>query len=291
MRALLIAAAACLVLAAPASAASTTLVINEVDYDQPMTDTAEFLELKNVSSAAINLDPYSLEFVNGNAGGAAVYRTFELPDFALAAGDHYVVCANPANTPNCDLDVAPETDLIQNGAPDALGLRLGMTLVDAVSYEGDTGAPYTEGSGAGTDDADGRASRAARTAATPTVTTSTSSSGRSRPAPPTAARRRRAVRRVRRRRGDADPRHPGQRRREPRTRRPVRHRGRRRRRLPGFGGPGRLLRPGGATPTSMRIRTRRRACSWQAEARSTPATSSASRGLRSSPSAGRSSSA
>jgi predicted extracellular nuclease len=152
MRALLIAAAACLVLAAPASAASTTLVINEVDYDQPMTDTAEFLELKNVSSAAINLDPYSLEFVNGNAGGATVYRTFELPDFALAAGDHYVVCANPANTPNCDLDVAPETDLIQNGAPDALGLRLGMTLVDAVSYEGNTGAPYTEGSGAGTDD-------------------------------------------------------------------------------------------------------------------------------------------
>jgi predicted extracellular nuclease len=152
MRALLIAAAACLVLAAPASAASTTLVINEVDYDQPMTDTAEFLELKNVSSAAINLDPYSLEFVNGNAGGAAVYRTFELQDVALAAGDHYVVCANPANTPNCDLDVTPETDLIQNGAPDALGLRLGTTLVDAVSYEGDTGAPYTEGAGAGTDD-------------------------------------------------------------------------------------------------------------------------------------------
>src|SRR5687768_10250172 len=153
MRALLIAAAACLVLAAPASAASTTLVINEVDYDQPMADTAEFLELKNVSSAAINLDPYSLEFVNGNAGGAAVYRTFELPDVALAAGDHYVVCANPANTPNCDLDVTPETDLIQNGSPDALGLRLGTTLVDAVSYEGDTGAPYTEGSGPGTDDA------------------------------------------------------------------------------------------------------------------------------------------
>ena len=85
-------------LAPGAGAASTTLVINEVDYDQPSTDTAEFLELKNVSSAAINLDPYSLEFVNGNAGGAAVYRTFELPEVALAAGDYYVVCANPATT-------------------------------------------------------------------------------------------------------------------------------------------------------------------------------------------------
>ena len=161
MRALLIAAAACLVLAAPASAASTTLVVNEVDYAQPSTDTAEFVELKNVSAAAINLDPYSLELVDGSAGGAAVYRTVELPDVALAAGDHYVVCANPANTPNCDLDVTPDSDLIQDGAPDALGLRLGTTLVDAVSYGGDTGAPYTEGSGAGTDPGSGGISRCA----------------------------------------------------------------------------------------------------------------------------------
>ena len=161
MRALLIAAAACLVLAAPASAASTTLVINEVDYDQPSTDTTEFVELKNVSSAAINLDPYSLEFVNGSAGGAEVYRTFALPDVALAAGDHYVVCASPVITRNCDLDVTPESDLIQDGAPDALGLRLGTTLVDAVSYEGNAGAPYTEGSGAGTDDGTGGLSRCA----------------------------------------------------------------------------------------------------------------------------------
>ena len=199
-------------LAPGAGAASTTLVINEVDYDQPMTDTAEFLELKNVSSAAINLDPYSLEFVNGNAGGAAVYRTFELPDFALAAGDHYVVCANPANTPNCDLDVAPETDLIQNGAPDALGLRLGMTLVDAVSYEGDTGAPYTEGAGAGTDGRDGRdlalhgrqRHRPQRRRLHPQA----DHARRCQQLPAAAA----AVRRVRRPRGNADPRHPGQRR-------------------------------------------------------------------------------
>src|SRR6185503_612708 len=43
----------------------------------------------------------------------------------------------------------PDTDLIQNGAPDAVALRFGTTIVDTVSYEGDTGAPYTEGSGAG----------------------------------------------------------------------------------------------------------------------------------------------
>jgi predicted extracellular nuclease len=135
-----------------ASAVSTTLVINEVDYDQPSTDTAEFFELKNVSGSAINLDSYSVEFVNGNAGGALLYQTIDLPDVSVAAGDYYVVCANAATTANCDLDVSPESNLIQNGSPDAVGLRLSGTLVDALSYEGNTGAPYTEGSGSGLED-------------------------------------------------------------------------------------------------------------------------------------------
>src|SRR5918994_7006945 len=143
-------AVAALALPAAAPAASTTLVINEVDYDQPGGDTAEFLELKNVSAGTINLDPYSVEFVNGDAGGAAIYRTINLPSVDLAAGDLYVICANAANTPNCDLDApTPDTDWIQNGAPDAVGLRNGATLVDALSYEGNSGTPYTEGTGAG----------------------------------------------------------------------------------------------------------------------------------------------
>jgi uncharacterized protein len=137
---------ALLSLPAAAPAASTTLVINEVDYDQPSTDTAEFLELKNVSASAIDLEPYTVELVNGTGGGAAVYQTIDLPDVSLAAGDHYVVCANAATTANCDLDIV---NAIQNGDPDAIGLRLGTTLVDALSYGGDSGAPYTEGSGTG----------------------------------------------------------------------------------------------------------------------------------------------
>jgi len=143
----LIVATVSLSLPAAASAASTTLVINEVDYDQPSIDTAEFLELTNVSASAIDLGPYTVELVNGS--GAGVYQTIDLPAFSLEAGDQYVVCANAATTANCDLDVAPDSNLIQNGAPDAIGVRLGATLVDALSYEGDTGAPYTEGSGTG----------------------------------------------------------------------------------------------------------------------------------------------
>ncbi|UCG26471.1 MAG: ExeM/NucH family extracellular endonuclease [Chloroflexota bacterium] len=50
---------------------------------------------------------------------------------------------------NCDLDDSPNTNFIQNGAPDAAALRYDGDVLDAVSYEGNTGAPYTEGSGVG----------------------------------------------------------------------------------------------------------------------------------------------
>ena len=45
---------------------------------------------------------------------------------------------------NCDLDVTPDSDLIQNGAPDAATLVNGDTTVDSVSYEGEMDG-YTEG--------------------------------------------------------------------------------------------------------------------------------------------------
>jgi predicted extracellular nuclease len=136
-------------LQSPAGASPASVVINELDYDQPSTDGAEFLELANVGTDPVNLDSLSVELVNGNGGGAIVYQTFDLPNVDLAPGDYFVVCANTATVPNCDLDVAPDTNLIQNGAPDAAGLRDGLDLIDTVSYEGDTGPPYTEGSGAG----------------------------------------------------------------------------------------------------------------------------------------------
>ena len=130
----------------PAAAVSTSLVINEIDYDQPGTDAAEFLEIKNVGSSALDLSEFTVELVNGATD--LVYRMIPLTG-TLAAGDYYVICGNASNTANCDLEVTPNTDLIQNGAPDAAAIRHGTTLVDAVSYEGNTGAPYTEGSGVG----------------------------------------------------------------------------------------------------------------------------------------------
>jgi len=124
------------------------VVINEIDYDQVGTDNAEFLELKNIGASPVNLDNYDVQLVNGTGGGATVYDTINLPNVNLAPGDYYVICANATTVINCDLDDGPDTDFIQNGAPDAIGLRLSGTVVDAVSYEGNSGAPYTETTGA-----------------------------------------------------------------------------------------------------------------------------------------------
>ncbi len=127
-----------------------TLVINEIDYDQPSTDTAEFVEILNAGTSAADLAGWSLQLVNGSTG--LTYATIDLGGLSIAPGDYLVVCANAATVADCDLDVTPDTNLVQNGSPDAAALVFDGAVMDAVSYEGDTIAPYTEGSGAGLED-------------------------------------------------------------------------------------------------------------------------------------------
>ena len=146
-----LAAGALMALPAAAPAASTTLVINEIDYDQPSTDTAEFLELRNNAAAPVDLDPYTVELVNGasNLG----YLSVDLPAVDLAPGAHFVICGDSTAVTDCDLDIGANTDRIQNGAPDAAAIVNGGTVVDAVSYEGQVPG-FSEGAaGAPTDTA------------------------------------------------------------------------------------------------------------------------------------------
>jgi len=121
------------------------LVINEIDYDQPSTDTAEFIEIYNSGTSSPNLSSYSIELINGTGGGASVYNTISLPNVTLGPGEYFVICANSSTVANCDLDVTPDTNLIQNGAPDAVAIVQGVIIEDTVSYEGVTGGIYTEG--------------------------------------------------------------------------------------------------------------------------------------------------
>ena len=133
---------------AMATIVQAAVVINEVDYDQPGTDATEFVELYNNGASSEDLGGMVLELINGSNN--TMYQTLTLPSFSLAADGYFVICANPAGTPNCDYDWTPETNLIQNGAPDAVILidALGA-IIDAVSYEGSAVAPYVEGTGFG----------------------------------------------------------------------------------------------------------------------------------------------
>lgn len=133
------------------SGEAPALVINEIDYDQPSTDTAEFIEIKNTGGSGVDLGGFSLQLVNGANGGAAVYNTINLPSVVLGPGEFFVVCGNPANVPECDLDASPDSNLIQNGSPDAVAIVQGVTVVDTVSYEGSVPG-FTEGSGVGLED-------------------------------------------------------------------------------------------------------------------------------------------
>jgi hypothetical protein len=138
------------------------LVVNEVDYDQPSTDDAEFVELLNASGGPVALGELDLLGVNGSSAPGTEYFRLPLPDATLPSGGYLVVGA--ASVANVDL-VVPDPGFLQNGAPDAVAIvRRGASgpledvLIDSVSYEGDTaGGPatggfWTEGSGAGLED-------------------------------------------------------------------------------------------------------------------------------------------
>ncbi|WP_162533781.1 ExeM/NucH family extracellular endonuclease [Colwellia sp. Arc7-D] len=111
--------------------AKAEIVINEVDADQTGTDSAEFIELYDGGVGFSDLSGLSIVLYNGSDD--ASYLAFDLDGFSTNADGYFVLCGNSANTANCDLDVSPETNLIQNGA-DAVALVTG----DAANYPNDT---------------------------------------------------------------------------------------------------------------------------------------------------------
>lgn len=119
------------------------LVINEVDYDQPGTDAAEFIEIYNPTGAPISLANVALVLVNGanNQAYPTATSTIDLsPVGSIPAGGYLVIAgANIAvNPPALKLDPGWTTDAVQNGAPDGIALvdTATNTLIDALSYEG-----------------------------------------------------------------------------------------------------------------------------------------------------------
>jgi len=126
-----------------ANHSNAQLVINEIDYDQEGIDSAEFIELYNPGPNTVDLDDYLIELVNGSNG--SLYQIFDLPEVPLAPGGFFVICTDAVEIETCNFIVGPPFNWLQNGAPDAVALWMGGMLVDTVSYEGETSAPYTEG--------------------------------------------------------------------------------------------------------------------------------------------------
>lgn len=115
-----------------AANASAGVIINEIDYDQPSTDTAEWLELHNPDGVAQSLAGLDLVFVNGS--GCAVYGTFALDAISIPAGG-YVVIGNHACADGSVTLAA--SNAIQNGAPDGIRIvdRNSGGILDSVEYE------------------------------------------------------------------------------------------------------------------------------------------------------------
>lgn len=126
---------------------ANTLVINEVEYDQPGTDTAEYIEIYNGLPTAVDLGSHAVVLVNGAVSPAAEYARINLSG-TLAPGGIAVICPANSAAGNCGPHALPpgvtrflfagSTDQIQNGAPDGIALvNIGTAqLVDALSYEG-----------------------------------------------------------------------------------------------------------------------------------------------------------
>jgi len=122
--------------------AGASVFINEVDYDQPGSDTAEFIELFNNGNANISLDGYDIDLINGS--NSKVYRHIDLSGYSINSGAYFVVCNNPSQVANCNDNFTSKTGWIQNGAPDALALYDDNKLmIDALSYEGEL-SPFSE---------------------------------------------------------------------------------------------------------------------------------------------------
>ena len=118
------------------------IVINEIDYDQPGTDTAEFIEIYNSGSAGVSLDSFSIDLINGNNGSS--YRSIDLTGFSINASGYFVVCGDASLVANCDYSFTTSSGWFQNGAPDAVALLENGNMIDSIAYEG-MFSPYTEG--------------------------------------------------------------------------------------------------------------------------------------------------
>jgi len=116
------------------------LIINEIDYDQPGTDGAEFIEIFNNTAGDVNLTGLEVRLVNGAPADLKVYRTIALGNGVLAQGQYLVIAPAgflvPPNT--VFVPFMGGNNQIQNGDPDGIALVdvPNQVVLDAFSWGG-----------------------------------------------------------------------------------------------------------------------------------------------------------
>lgn len=122
------------------------IIINEIDYDQSGSDTAEFIELFNSGNTTISLDAYSIDLINGtnNVNTPLVYKSIDLSNFSIDANGYFVICGGGNSVINCNYSFTSSSSWFQNGDNDAIALYKNTDLLDSMSYEGAL-SPFTEG--------------------------------------------------------------------------------------------------------------------------------------------------
>jgi len=134
--------------------APPSLVINEIDYDQPGADTAEFVEIYNPGPGNALLSDWVFEHVNGASDSVVISVSLNdaQPGGVLGAGQYLVLCMPTvcSSLPSGTLFVTLASSVLQNGAPDGVRLLRQGQFADGVAYEG-TMAGTGEGTTAGTD--------------------------------------------------------------------------------------------------------------------------------------------
>jgi len=111
------------------------LVINEVDYDTPGTDSAEFIEIFNPGTTDVDLSDKAVVLVNGSDSNEA--SRYSLSG-TLAAGDYLLLAGTGVTVPSGVTAISLLDNSVQNGAPDGVVLfdTTNFEIMDAISYEG-----------------------------------------------------------------------------------------------------------------------------------------------------------
>jgi hypothetical protein len=133
------AVAVAFVLSVCVAGADAQLVINEIYYDHPGSDTGyEFIELMNVSGAGVALAVVTIEFHNGSGEGWEVIWTGGAG--VLPGGELYAVGGALVRPP----PGAVSGFSLQNG-PDAIRVTVDGEPADLVAYGGLDDGAYAEG--------------------------------------------------------------------------------------------------------------------------------------------------